>query len=151
MPSKRTASWMIGLSALAVFATSSAVYADLSEFQWKNRLLLVFDDSKDAALLRTQRKIYDENQADMKERDLLFFEVAKDRARVIGKPAPEMDAAKLRSLLSVESQEKQVVLIGKDGGVKHRREGVIEAPDLFAIIDAMPMRQSEMRSNDEIK
>jgi hypothetical protein len=38
-----------------------------------------------------------------------------------------------------------VHLVGKDGGVKLRREGPLALDELFAVIDAMPMRREERR------
>lgn len=38
-----------------------------------------------------------------------------------------------------------VVLIGRDGGEKLRQSTPLAAADLFAVVDAMPMRQAEMR------
>jgi hypothetical protein len=46
----------------------------------------------------------------------------------------------------VERDEFVVILIGKDGGEKLRKTGEILPTDLlFATIDAMPMRQREIR------
>ena len=39
-----------------------------------------------------------------------------------------------------------LTLIGKDGGQKLTRDTVLAPDELFAIIDAMPMRRQEMRS-----
>jgi hypothetical protein len=41
------------------------------------------------------------------------------------------------------------VLIGLDGTVKRRWESLPEAEDLFSIIDAMPMRQRELKEREE--
>jgi hypothetical protein len=38
-----------------------------------------------------------------------------------------------------------VVLIGKDGTMKLRRERVLSKNELLGIIDAMPMRRAEMQ------
>lgn len=38
-----------------------------------------------------------------------------------------------------------VVLIGKDGGEKLRRAIPLSPEELFAVVDAMPMRRAEMR------
>jgi Domain of unknown function (DUF4174) len=38
-----------------------------------------------------------------------------------------------------------VILIGKDGGEKYRSARPITSTQLFALIDAMPMRRSEMQ------
>ncbi|MEM7620524.1 MAG: DUF4174 domain-containing protein [Pseudomonadota bacterium] len=37
------------------------------------------------------------------------------------------------------------MLLGKDGGEKLRKARRVTADELFALIDAMPMRQQEMR------
>lgn len=37
-----------------------------------------------------------------------------------------------------------IVLIGKDGGEKLRRNGLLSCDELFAVVDAMPMRRTEM-------
>ena len=42
--------------------------------------------------------------------------------------------------------DKEFVLIGKDTGVKKRWEDTLPIDDLFQTIDAMPMRQYEMRT-----
>jgi hypothetical protein len=39
----------------------------------------------------------------------------------------------------------QVLLVGKDGGVKLRRGTPVVAAEITALIDTMPMRQNEMR------
>lgn len=44
-----------------------------------------------------------------------------------------------------------VVLIGKDGGEKLRRTTPLAPADLFALVDAMPMRQAEMRERQPAK
>ena len=41
-----------------------------------------------------------------------------------------------------------VVLIGKDGGEKLRRAVPIPTAELFALVDAMPMRRAEMRERN---
>ena len=41
-----------------------------------------------------------------------------------------------------------VVLIGKDAQEKLRRTSPLAPNELFAIVDAMPMRQAEMRNKN---
>ena len=52
------------------------------------------------------------------------------------------EKGRLRAALAVDGFE--VLLVGKDGGVKLRQETPLSVDDLFATIDAMPMRQREM-------
>jgi len=40
-----------------------------------------------------------------------------------------------------------IVLIGKDGGEKLRRTKPLTPAELFALVDAMPMRRAEMRES----
>ena len=42
----------------------------------------------------------------------------------------------------------QVLLIGKDGGVKLRSTEPVSTDELFALIDSMPMRRREMEERD---
>ena len=42
-----------------------------------------------------------------------------------------------------------VVLVGKDGGEKLRRTTPLAPAELFALVDAMPMRRAEMRERNE--
>ena len=43
----------------------------------------------------------------------------------------------------------QAVLVGKDGGAKHRWSAIVEPAEIFGLIDAMPMRIREMKEDDE--
>ncbi len=54
--------------------------------------------------------------------------------------------AKLARLRSDERPDFEVVLIGKDGGVKARTNDPSSLEDFLALIDTMPMRRAEMRS-----
>jgi hypothetical protein len=49
----------------------------------------------------------------------------------------------LRDTLQIDGFE--VILIGKDGGVKLRAKTPISIQELFSLIDAMPMRRQELR------
>lgn len=45
----------------------------------------------------------------------------------------------------VAPEQAAAVLVGRDGGVKVRSDEPVPTPDLFARVDAMPMRRREMR------
>ena len=51
----------------------------------------------------------------------------------------------LRRRLSVPADGFAFLLLGKDGGVKLRSATPVSFAELAAIVDAMPMRQDEMR------
>lgn len=50
------------------------------------------------------------------------------------------DAARLR-----DGSDLQVLLIGKDGGVKMSEAGMVDPDRIIGLIDAMPMRRRETR------
>ena len=56
--------------------------------------------------------------------------------------------AQLARLRSDPQMQFEVVLIGKDGGVKARTSDPEALKDFLALIDSMPMRRAEMRSRD---
>ena len=64
---------------------------------------------------------------------------------MIQPPAGSAEAKALRLQLGLGNEPFQAVLVGKDGGAKLRAAKPISALELMATIDAMPMRQEEMR------
>ena len=85
------------------------------------------------------------------ERDLLLFSLTDTELQMISIPArgpiSERDAKQVIRMSNCRADDKYV-LIGKDGGVKRRWNGQIDVEDLFQTIDAMPMRQFEMKTRD---
>jgi hypothetical protein len=80
----------------------------------------------------------------LNERDMVVILVITSAVSLKEKPAARVSAVELRDAYGVLPHEFQVVLIGKDGGVKLRQEEPISLADLFALIDSMPMRRQEM-------
>ena len=69
------------------------------------------------------------------------------RRRIAGE-IDELAAERLdvRRRLELQGRGAQLVLIGKDGGVKARQsEGVFDLARVFELIDSMPMRRAEMQ------
>lgn len=74
------------------------------------------------------------------ERDVARVEVVGDMVT-----GASETAAALRARYKVDGSGFRVVLVGKDGGVKRDQREPIAAARLYGTIDAMPMRQDEMR------
>ena len=64
------------------------------------------------------------------------------------RPLTTAAVRRLYDRFSVGPGEFRVVLVGKDGTEKRRDPEPVTARSLFDTIDAMPMRQREMRQND---
>jgi hypothetical protein len=121
-------------------------FVDLARYRWKNRLLFVFAPSAEDGRLVRQRAALDEQRKGVVDRHLVRFDVMADNAvRNGGEDLGEGAAAFLRRTFAVEPESYTVILVGKDGGEKMRRTAVVPVAEIFGIIDAMPMRQAEMR------
>ena len=119
---------------------------DLNAYQWKNRLLLLFASSEEDQAYLTLKKEIDRQAVEVKDRDLLISYVLERGESRIGQERLSPDQALfLRKRLSVPSGRFTIILIGKDGGEKIRQESAVDLKEIFAIIDAMPMRQQEMK------
>ncbi|MEM6780242.1 MAG: DUF4174 domain-containing protein [Pseudomonadota bacterium] len=107
----------------------------LEELRWQNRVLLVFNgDESVQDKVEAQAKIVVDHADGFAERDLIVRGIT---------PAPDTMARYMQ--FDVEPHQFIVILIGKDGGEKGRWDKPVAAEELFALIDAMPMRQREMQ------
>lgn len=91
---------------------------DLSAHQWRYRVLVIDTPSRESADYLQQSAALAAASAGLQERHV---EIVTQTAKTF-----------------------RVRLVGKDGGVKLDRGAPVDTPTLFALIDAMPMRRSEM-------
>ena len=111
----------------------------ISDFQWKNRLVIVAGASE--ALVGR----FAEEKAGLEERDLrVFFLSGKGSEK---QPVEPELAAEFRKRLSPEPGKAMVYLIGKDGRTTLRWSMQhFSFEKLFSSIDGMPLRQREIES-----
>lgn len=121
--------WLFLLSILSLNCMQGQT--NLEQHQWKNRVLLFFTPSDNPTDWQTQQRILAKDKNGLQERDLLTYQIKKGE--------------QLWEKYNVPSDQFTVILIGKDGGEKLRQEEPLSLDKLYAIIDAMPMRRSEMR------
>lgn len=132
----------------------------LLDAQWNHRLVVVCTDDDgltDPPLMTAQ---YDEAFKDWPgyiERDLILVWLTQDyvmswhpkthavKAATLMIGGSETDETNLRDRTGCIPETGFVSLIGKDGNVKRTSETILTNDDLFATIDAMPMRQGEMQ------
>ncbi len=99
--------------------TAGLALPDLAAHQWKHRVLIIDTPSMQAAPYLQQIRAFDAAAAGLKERDL-------------------------EVITQTSAPAFRVRLVGKDGGVKLDRSTPMTTDALFAVIDAMPMRQDEL-------
>lgn len=116
----------VGVMALGMMATMAAA-------QSPHRLVVVVGRPNDLRATQ-QHAALEHDAAALRERDVKVQAITPEAAR---RERPE---------LGVGSQTAfEVLLVGKDGGVKLRRDKPVAVSELTALIDTMPMRQNEMR------
>ena len=107
-----------------------------SQLRWSHRLVLLSPSLATDAALAALRK----NAGAIGERHLLWFLLTDSTLETnYDGPVATRFTASVRDVLDGGN----VVLIGKDGGVKLRADS-LDLPAIFARIDAMPMRRREM-------
>jgi hypothetical protein len=123
---------------------------DLESFRWNNRLVLVFGPTAEDAAVMQQRAWLDEQARGTGERDLVVGYIFAFGPSTLGKEtvSPD-DVARLLDRFDIRPDTFKFVLVGKDGGVKRTATEPVDVNDLFAQIDAMPMRQIEMQQQGE--
>ena len=58
-------------------------------------------------------------------------------------------AASLRKHFDVTQKTFALILLGKDGGIKLKRNDRVKLDEIFTLIDSMPMRKDEMRQKGQ--
>ncbi|MDO6413460.1 DUF4174 domain-containing protein [Sphingomonas sp. BIUV-7] len=131
------------LLALAASVPAAATDDDLRSvagMAQHNRVLLVFAPSMRDGRLEAQRQAMSRFAAGALARDLVIVQVAE--GKVIG--AHDVDR-KLRRRFTTPAPRFRALLIGKDGRVAIDSATPLDEHRLQAAIDAMPMRQEEVR------
>ena len=128
-----------------------AMPLDLDQFQWKNRLLFLFAPNRNHPMFDSLHNSLSAQKAEAADRDLVIFEILEsDPSSMNSKYLASEAALSLRKRYKVNQGEFAVLLVGKDGGIKLNRQNETRLEDIFALIDAMPMRQEEMRQKSRI-
>lgn len=120
----------------------------LNSLRWENRILVLFASHSDDESYQTQMETFSSLQDELRDRDLVNIsifdrECSTMNDEVISDSSSQSIREKLKP--DMDGNSYSIYLIGKDGGVKLKKEEVLEPTELFRVIDRMPMRQREMR------
>ncbi|MCA6078478.1 DUF4174 domain-containing protein [Fulvivirga sedimenti] len=108
------------------------------QFIWSKRVIILLADSPDNKNFKTQMKIFGMEKKEMEERDLIVL--TNHSAEI-----PVSDRMQLFQKYASVNTDFTILLLGKDGGVKLKKNEPVSASELFSLIDSMPMRRSEMK------
>ena len=117
---------------LILFINFQIMAKQISELNWKKRLLLIsYQNDGDQIFIKTT-KFISNNKCEIEDRNLqiVFFEKFKNKDYIIPK---------------FIKNKNGIWLIGYDGNVKDYSVDDSILPRLFNLIDSMPIRQNEMK------
>ena len=118
---------------------------ELSSYRWSNRLLLVMSNDPNNPEVRRQISMFANDSLDLAERKLMLLQVFPEHYLMGSNNFIRRQTGEIYFDYKTSERPFEVVLLGLDGSEKLRRFEIISPPDLYAIIDAMPMRRSERR------
>jgi hypothetical protein len=133
------------MSLLAMMVWGQSFGQNLDKHKWKNRLVLIQASDSSSKLFKEQLNEFVNIRTDLNERKLLIYQLVGEKYKILnGKTQNEIWKPADRKLVDQKVAFK-VTLIGLDGGTKLEQNTVLKKEELFRIIDAMPMRISEMK------
>ncbi len=122
--------------------------AELSDYRWERRPLLVFAPTdSDPRLVETLSRI-EASRCDFVSRDMVIgLVVTAGDSTLDGQAINADESQRLFNRFAIGEDAFSVVLIGKDGGEKLRVNAVPDLQSIYEVIDGMPMRSREMSAN----
>ncbi len=136
-----------GFSMAQAGEKGSVADLDLDALRWKNRVLVLFSPSESDVSFQLQKQGLASSTEGVLDRELMVLEIIEQgQSRAGNQLLSQKSVQNIRRRLGVQAGPFQVLLIGKDGGVKLRSSEPVSVKDIFGLIDSMPMRQQEMES-----
>lgn len=120
---------------------------DMKEHMWSNRLLLLYSNNEQDSVLNQQMLLLRNSEEGLKDRKILVYRFHRDHYMkgLLSKRKYDYSTEFDRQLF--DGDYFQIKLIGLDGTVKQTSLEILMPQDIFEIIDAMPLRQMELRNN----
>tara|TARA_Y100000741_G_C18127187_1_gene507564 strand:- start:176 stop:589 length:414 start_codon:yes stop_codon:yes gene_type:complete len=128
------------VSSLLVLSCSIFQKGDLKDFKWKSRVLIINESKKEGMSLKIQTDYFEE----LKDRDLVLVKVINNDVYLNGSLTSKDMTKSILSIVKNELNTYDMILIGKDGKIKHRYYFDDGVKIIFKDIDSMPMRIREM-------
>lgn len=102
------------------------------------RKILLFYNDNGKEQWKAQQQVLEAARNDVTERDIT----------VISMPFSSQNAGEWKKWKVDASEAFTFILVGRDGGEKLRSNELVKTDKLFGLIDSMPMRKREMKSED---
>jgi hypothetical protein len=144
---------MLVLLLLSILMTISAAN-DPESFQWENRLIILFQLDENEAIRQLNEVYQDSSGYTDRDLKIIFLKTEIPDSKFSEGlenllVTPENPQEWISYFRLEEIDTPMYILVGKDGGKKLNEVEMIPNDILFRVIDAMPMRQREMRKETE--
>lgn len=145
----RRCALVLGVLAISTsLGSATAVAAELSDYRWERRPLLLFAPTNDDPRLVETLSRIDATRCDFVSRDMVLGQMVDGGTSTLdGQVVDADESRRLRKQFAIGESDFRVLLIGKDGGEKLRVDEVPDLRSIYAVIDGMPMRAREMSAD----
>lgn len=142
---------LLFIAMIALAEPEDSIASLLESHLWQQRVLIMLSNGSDDSNAVSQHRMLSGKAAALKERDIVQYEAVQyDHFSKDGHILPHIPASRVLDYFDAHDGFT-VILLGKDGEVKLRQNTPVSTEKLFALIDAMAMRQREMQRNDTVK
>ena len=114
----------------------------LSDFKWKNRVLVVVTNEKEE--IKDLIKIHN---IGLNEREFIVIQLDDEKAFIDSMQMSKRFSQSILKKVNNIPQEVYFVLMGKDGRIKNLFSKNTGMNEIFSEVDKMPMRINEMKRN----
>ena len=119
----------------------------LKVFQWKNRLLIFFDETDEHIWATKRIKSIRKRKKEIEDRDMLVITVTPSGSfNIFDEKVVELPFHYILEKFKLKPASHYILLIGKDGNLKLKDSPYLDLDKVFTLIDSMPMRKAEIRS-----
>jgi hypothetical protein len=122
---------------------SSLEAQQLSDYNWKNRIVILSDNAADFKNAVKALKTISAFKKELNERDIILFLYRDGKLY-----DTDLNLTAMNTSNTIPKAFTGYLLIGKDGGIKSKERYPIDPEQIFTLIDGMPMRRAEMKSDN---
>lgn len=121
-------------------AYAKQILTSLEQLEWSNRIVIVQLVSETE--LKQAVNTLEQANFEIEDRDIIWLAYTQNKltSNYDGTIKQQFHQ---RLLSNTSSDTQQIMLIGKDGGIKHQSNS-LDLVKIFSLIDQMPMRIAEM-------
>ena len=127
---------------------------NLDDLRWKNRVIVVFSDSE-SNINDSVMEWVSTNDCRLADREVIVISINEKKSEHLAstladRRSVDLDAETIQALAQSRKFARdcfELLLIGKDGGVKANSNRIKDLDEFITRIDGMPMRKQEADEN----